>query len=140
MPCCSTLFSPSHDVAGFHPDAKKVALMELATRAGVEILLRVTATGVTTEPVAAVPALVEVLADGDTPLSATLAAIRALGRIGDASAESAIRQVLTRDDLDTERFLQFNPDRGNPAQSTEDARWQFELACAETLARRVAEM
>jgi NADPH-dependent 2,4-dienoyl-CoA reductase/sulfur reductase-like enzyme len=82
---------------------------------------------------AAVPALVEVLADGDAPLSAILAAIRALGRIGDASAKSAVRQVLTRDDLDTERFLQFS--MGNLAKVTEDARWQFELACAETLAQ-----
>lgn len=82
---------------------------------------------------AAMPALSEVLEDRAAPLSATLAAVRALGRIGDASAESAVRRVLARDDLDTDRFLQFSV--GNLPQATEDARWQFELACAETLAQ-----
>ncbi|MBN2581942.1 MAG: FAD-dependent oxidoreductase [Planctomycetes bacterium] len=81
----------------------------------------------------AVPALCEVLQDGEATLSAVIAAVRALGRIGDASAEKAVRGVLTRKNLDTRRFLQFS--MGNRAQVAEEARWQLDLAVAEALSR-----
>jgi len=81
----------------------------------------------------AVPELAKVLDDREAPLSALIAAVRALGRIGDPSAEPAVRAVLTRDDLETERFLQFSS--GNAAKATEDARWQVDLAAAEALKR-----
>lgn len=82
---------------------------------------------------AAVPALVEVLADQTAPLQAIIAAVRALGKIGDPAAAPAVRRTMKRTDIDTNRFLQFST--GNAAKATEDARWQFELTCAEALAR-----
>jgi flavin-dependent dehydrogenase len=82
---------------------------------------------------AAVPALMDVLADKSAPLHAVIAAVRALGKIGDAAAAPAVRKTLKRTDLSTARFLQFSS--GNAMKTVEDARWQFDLACAEALAR-----
>jgi len=81
----------------------------------------------------AVPELAAVLDDREAPLTAVICAVRALGRIGAPSAEPAIRRLLARNDLETERFLQFS--MGNAAKATEEARWQVDLAAAEALKR-----
>lgn len=81
----------------------------------------------------AVPVLEEVLRDKTATLDALIAAVRALGRIGDRSATSAIVAMLDRTDLPTTRTFQVSVAGVNPV--VEDARWQLELAAAEALAR-----
>ena len=81
----------------------------------------------------AVPVLCEVLEDRDAPTDAVMAAVRALGRIGDPSAEPAIRKLLGRSDLDVVRRLQVSVGVKHP--TSEDIRWQVDLAAGEALAR-----
>ena len=76
--------------------------------------------------------LCEVLEDAGAPLDAVIAALRSLGRIGDPACEPAIRKLLARRDLDTVRRLQMSMGVKHP--TTEDARWQVDLAAAEALA------
>jgi HEAT repeat protein len=80
-----------------------------------------------------VPVLSAVLEDRGVGLDPLIGAVRALGRIGDASAIAAVDAMLRRPDLPTERRLQVSCGDGRPAIL--DARWQLELAAAETLAR-----
>ncbi|NLX59248.1 MAG: FAD-dependent oxidoreductase [Phycisphaerae bacterium] len=81
----------------------------------------------------AVPALCDVLADPEATLGAVVAAVRALGRIGDPSAEGVIRAALARTNLDTTRSLQVS--MAGRGKVVEDARWQLDLTAAEALAR-----
>jgi len=81
----------------------------------------------------ALPVLCEVLEDRDAPTDAVMAAVLALGRIGDPSAELAIRKLLGRSDLDAVRRLQVSV--GVKYPTTEDIRWQVDLTAAEALAR-----
>jgi hypothetical protein len=82
----------------------------------------------------AVPVLLEVLEDRSIDMDALIAAVRALGRIGDAQATvPALQTLLARDDLPRERtFQQTNVEGRWPAG--EDGLWQVELAAAEALA------
>jgi HEAT repeat protein len=80
----------------------------------------------------AVPALIAVLEDVETPLDGLVAAVRALGRIGDAGAVPALEALLTRGDLPVERTFRAAP---HVNAAVEDARWQLELAAAESLGR-----
>jgi HEAT repeat protein len=77
----------------------------------------------------AVPALVGILQDEKAGLDALIGAVRSLGRIGDESAVSALRDLLKREDLPTERIM--NSGWG----TVEDAKWQIELAVAEALSK-----
>ena len=77
----------------------------------------------------AVPALVGILRDEKAGLDALAGAVRALGRIGDESAVSALREFLKREDLPTTRIM--NSGMG----TVENARWQIELAAAEALSK-----
>ncbi|MFA4029187.1 MAG: hypothetical protein GDYSWBUE_001967, partial [Candidatus Fervidibacterota bacterium] len=81
----------------------------------------------------AVPEIVGVLKDSSAPIDALIAALRALGRIGDRSVCDEILQFLGRDDLPTQRQMQVSV--GDIESVIEDARWQIELAAAEVLAR-----
>ena len=69
----------------------------------------------------------------EASLDALIAAVRALGRIGDASGVAAVEKMLARDDLPTERQLQVSVAAAGAV--TLDCRWQIELAAAEALAR-----
>jgi hypothetical protein len=82
----------------------------------------------------AVPVLLEVLEDRSVGMDPLIAAIRALGRIGEAERTvPALLELLTRDDLPRERlFQQTNLESRWPAG--EDGLWQLELAAAEVLA------
>ncbi len=79
----------------------------------------------------AVPALIDVLKGRETPLDALIAAVRALGRIGDRTAIPTLRELLERKDLPTKRALQVSTGGIDPV--FEDARWQIDLAIAESL-------
>jgi len=81
----------------------------------------------------AVPELCKVLEDPQADLDALIAAVRALGRIGDPAAIPALNTLVDRDDLPAERILQVSSPGGSPV--SEDARWQIDLAAAEALAR-----
>ncbi len=81
----------------------------------------------------AVPELCKVLTDSGGGLDTLIAAVRALGRIGDPAAAPAIEQMLERDDLPTERTLQVSV--AAVGQVVEDSRWQLDLAGAEALAK-----
>jgi hypothetical protein len=83
----------------------------------------------------AVPALLDVLEDRSAPLDALIAAVRALGRIGETEKTApALLRFLAREDLPRERlFQQTNLEARWPAG--EDGLWQIELAAAEVLAR-----
>jgi len=80
----------------------------------------------------AVAELCRVLMDSAADLDALIAAVRALGRIGDPSAAPAIEEFLERADLPTVRELQVSIPGVNAVR--EDARWQLDLAAAEALA------
>jgi HEAT repeat protein len=73
-----------------------------------------------------------VLEDVETPLDGLIAAVRSLGRIGDAGAIPALEELLARDDLPAERAFRAPADVN---AAVEDARWQLELAAAEALGR-----
>jgi hypothetical protein len=77
----------------------------------------------------AVPVLVDVLKDEKAGLDALIGAVRSLGRIGDESAVPALREFLKRENLPTTRIM--NSGMG----TTDDARWQIELAAAEALSK-----
>jgi len=82
----------------------------------------------------AVPALVEVLKDKNATLDALIGALRALERIGDKSVISDIKEFLKRDDLPTKRVLQSSSALlKDMSPAVDDAKWQIELASAETL-------
>ena len=73
-----------------------------------------------------------VIADPDAPLNALVAALRALGSLGDASVVQAILDMLDRPDLPSHRtFSRARPGHGSP----EYVRWQLDLAAADALAR-----
>ena len=77
----------------------------------------------------AVPALMGILKDEKAGLDALTGAVRSLGRIGDESAIPALRDLLKRDDLPTVRVM------NSGWKTTDDARWQIELATAEALSK-----
>lgn len=81
----------------------------------------------------ATPALVDTLNDPSVDIDALIAVVRALGRIGDTQASPAIEELLSRDDLPSTRVLQKSTNASDDV--VEDARWQLELAAAESLAR-----
>lgn len=82
----------------------------------------------------AVPALIEVLKDKNATLDALIGALRALERIGDKSVISDIQEFLKRQDLPTKRVLQSSSALlKDMSPAVDDARWQIELAAAETL-------
>ena len=81
----------------------------------------------------AVSVLLKVLEDRSIGMDAMIAAIRALGRIGDAQRTvPALLKLLERDDLPCERrFQQTNVEARWPAG--EDSLWQVRPAAAEIL-------
>ena len=81
----------------------------------------------------ALPELCAALGDPEAGLDALIAAVRALGRIGDCAAAPAIEALVARTDLPAERVLQVSGAAVNAV--VEDARWQIDLAAAEALAR-----
>jgi hypothetical protein len=83
---------------------------------------------------AAVPALLDVLADPTSDLDQLIAAVRALSRIGDARAVPALERLLARDDAPRERRFQATK-ASSRWPEREDGLWQLELAVAEVLAR-----
>ncbi len=82
---------------------------------------------------AAMPVIIAVLEDPLSDADALIAAIRALGRIGDKGAVGALQRLLERTDLPRRRlFQQTNQTSKWPA--SEDGLWQIELAAADVLA------
>lgn len=81
----------------------------------------------------AVPSLLGVLNDEKASLDALVAVLRALERIGDASVIPAIGEFLKRENLPTERAFQVSAGAAFLKPVVDDARWQIELAAAETL-------
>lgn len=81
----------------------------------------------------AAPEIVGVLKDSSAPLDALIAALRALGKIGDELVCGEILSFLERGEFPTQRQMQVSV--GNIEPVVEDARWQVELAAAEALAR-----
>jgi hypothetical protein len=82
----------------------------------------------------AVPVLLDVLKDKDTPLDGLIGAVRSLERIGDNSVVPALRELLKRDDLPTQRPLQISMGAlKHIGPAVEDARWQIDLSVAEAL-------
>lgn len=81
----------------------------------------------------AIPVLLNVLEDKESPLDAIISAIRALERIGDNSVIPELYKLLKREDLPFSRVLQVSSGRANPA--IENAKWQIDLAIAETLSK-----
>jgi len=81
----------------------------------------------------AVPALLNVLKDENANLDAFVGVLRALERIGDKSVITAIFEFLKRENLPTERVLQISTGAALLKPVVDDARWQIELAAAETL-------
>ncbi len=87
-----------------------------------------------TEDKRAIPELVKVLKDKNAGIGAIVGAVRALERMGDESVMPDLRELLKRDDLPTERTLQMSMGAlKHIGPATEEARWQIELAVAETL-------
>ena len=79
----------------------------------------------------------DALTNDDPPaLDGLVAAVRSLGRIGDAGAipgaVPALEALLAREDLPIERAFRAPADVN---AAVEDARWQLELAAAEALGR-----
>lgn len=82
----------------------------------------------------AIPVLLGVLKDKNATLDGLIGAVRALERIGDASVIPDLHEFLNRSDLPAERNLQISMGAlKHMASAVEDARWQIELAVAETL-------
>ncbi len=81
----------------------------------------------------AVDVLIAVVRDPETPFSPFVAAVRALGRIGDPKAAAALEEAAGREDL---RAVQ---ESGKPVGRIHsprwDRRWQLDLALAEALGR-----
>jgi len=77
----------------------------------------------------AVPILTGVLKDKTAGIDALIGAVRALGRIGDESAAPALRDFLKREDLPTVRVM------NDGWKTTDDWKWQIDLATAETLSK-----
>ncbi|NOZ20189.1 MAG: FAD-dependent oxidoreductase [Planctomycetes bacterium] len=82
----------------------------------------------------AVSEITNVLKDPSADMDTRIAAVRALGRIGDASAVPAIEEMLTREDLPRTRHFQVSTPMGAGGVQ-EDAGWQIDLAAAEVLSR-----
>ncbi len=83
-----------------------------------------------------IPTLIGVLEDENPTLDGLISAVRALERIGDGSVIPALRELLKRDDLPTERKLQISMGAlKHIGPAVEDAKWQIELAVAETLSK-----
>jgi len=80
-----------------------------------------------------IPALLNVLKDESASLDALVAVVRALERLGDESVISALRDFLKRENLPTERVLQISTGVMFLKPVVDDARWQIELAVAETM-------
>ena len=81
----------------------------------------------------AVPAILDVLKDNNASLDALISAIRALEKIGDESVIPALREFLKRENMPTERVLQISTGTMFLKPVVDDARWQIELAVAETM-------
>jgi len=81
----------------------------------------------------AVPVLIGVLKDKKSGLDTLIAAVRALGQIGEKSVIPELKELLRREDLPTKRIFQVSSGGVKPV--VEDARWQIELAVAETLSK-----
>ena len=79
----------------------------------------------------AIPAITAVLGDPKAEGDALIAAVRALGRIGDAQAIQPIEALLEKEDLPLTRTFQVSVAAVTPA--TEDTRWQLDLAAASVL-------
>ncbi len=79
------------------------------------------------------PALASVLEDAGAGLDACIAALRAVGRIGDPVGIPLVRAFLAREDVDAVRTYQVSV--GNMGEVKEDVRWAVDLAAAEALAR-----
>jgi len=82
---------------------------------------------------AAVPVLADVLHDRAASMDVIIAAVRALGRIGDRAGIAPIEEMLQRTDIDTIRRFQVSS--GIPTGVSDDAAWQLRLAAAESLAK-----
>jgi len=80
-----------------------------------------------------IPALLNVLKDESASLDALVAVVRALERLGDESVILALRDFLKRENLPTERVLQTSTGTMFLNPVVDDARWQIELAVAETM-------
>ena len=87
-----------------------------------------------TEDKRAIPELVKVLKDKSAGIGAIVGAVRALERMDDDSVIPDLRELLKRDDLPTERTLQMSMGAlKHIGPATEEAKWQIDLAVAETL-------
>ena len=78
----------------------------------------------------AVEDIVKIVEDKEVEIGITITAVRALGRIGDASGADAVRVLLQRDDLVTDSILQ---NSASGKEVVDDGRWRLDLACAEAL-------
>ena len=83
----------------------------------------------------AIPPILDVLNDEKANLDTLVSALRALERIGDDSVIPAIGAFLRRKNLPTERVLQVSMGVSSLKPVVDDARWQIELAAAETILR-----
>ncbi|MFC1716132.1 FAD-dependent oxidoreductase [Candidatus Poribacteria bacterium] len=84
----------------------------------------------------AIPVLLGVLKDKNATLDGVIGAVRALERLGDESVIPDLRELLKRMDIPTERPLQMSMGAlKHIGPATEDAKWQIELAIAETLSK-----
>ncbi|MDO9541923.1 MAG: FAD-dependent oxidoreductase [Kiritimatiellia bacterium] len=81
----------------------------------------------------AIPLILGVLKDENAGLDTLIAALRALARIGDEAVIPAIGEFLKRENLPTERVFQISTKTAFLKPVVDDARWQIELAAAETL-------
>ncbi|MBM3211671.1 FAD-dependent oxidoreductase, partial [Candidatus Poribacteria bacterium] len=82
------------------------------------------------------PILLDVLKDENVTLDGIIGAVRALERIGDSSVIPALRELLKRENLPIKRNLQMSMSALKHLKpASEDAKWQIELAVAETLSK-----
>jgi len=79
----------------------------------------------------AVPLLTAILAKPEAPADHLIAAVRALGRIGDAAAVEPLRAFIARDDLPTVR--EFQNSVRQEMWLGQDIAWALHLAAAEAL-------
>lgn len=81
----------------------------------------------------AIPSILSILKDENSSLDALIASMRALERIGDDSVIPALREFLKRENLPTERTLQISTGVTILKPVIDNARWQIEIAAAETM-------
>jgi len=78
-----------------------------------------------------VPVISAVLEGPADDPDALITAVRALGRIGDATAADALKTFIQRADLPADAALQDSINQG--ARASRDVSWQIRLATAEAL-------